>query len=111
MKWSRNARVQVAPLRDKDMLRTHSLLIGRDGAGLIEVELRLQKALASLATLGDAAFHAAVTQQAAIAEERARGSLSFDRDRDCLSLNAHPVICCRPNLTGSAPPHRACRRR
>lgn len=82
----RNTRVRVAPLRDKDMLEDAFLLIGRDGAGLIEVQLRLQKALAALATLGDAAFREAVTEQAAIAHERARSTLSFDMDRDRLSV-------------------------
>lgn len=82
----RNTRVQVAPLRDKDMLEDAFLLIGRDGAGLIEVQLRLQKALVALATLGDAAFREAVTEQAAIAHERARSTLSCDTDRDRLSV-------------------------
>lgn len=83
----RNSRVQVAPLRDKDMLEDAFLLIARDGAGMIEVQLRLQKALASLGTLGDAAFREAVAEQAAIAAERAESALSVDADRDRLSLN------------------------
>lgn len=81
----RNTRVQVAPLRDKDMLEDAFLLIGRDGAGMIEVQLRLQKAFAALASLGDTDFRMAVAEQAAIAAERAKSALPADADRNRLA--------------------------
>ena len=61
------------------------MLIARDGAGLIEVQLRLQKALAALGRLGDADFRKAVADQAALAAARAQEALPMQIERDQLS--------------------------
>lgn len=78
----RNPRVHVAALRDADMLEDAFMLIARDGAGMIEVQLRLQKALAALGTLGDASFRAAVAGQATLAAARAQDALPLQTERD-----------------------------
>ncbi|SMO99761.1 DUF2254 domain-containing protein [Paracoccus laeviglucosivorans] len=77
----RNPRIHVAPLRDADMLEDAFMLIARDGAGLIEVQVRLQKALAALGTLGDAAFRKAVADQAELAAARAIHALPMETER------------------------------
>lgn len=85
----RNPRIHVAPLRDADMLEDAFMLIARDGAGLIEVQLRLQKAFAALGTLGDAPFRKAVADQATLAAARAMDALPMESERaQIIRLNA-----------------------
>lgn len=50
--------------------------VGRDGAATIEVVVRLQKALAALAALGDEGFAAAARRQAEMARSRAEAALT-----------------------------------
>ena len=54
--------------------------IARDGAGLAEVHIRLQKALAVLGGLGDAEFRLAAQRQSREAMVRAEAALSFAPD-------------------------------
>lgn len=54
--------------------------IARDGAAIIEVQLRLQQALASLARLGDATVRLAASRHAALALERAEVALGMPDD-------------------------------
>ena len=56
------------------------MLVARDGAGLIEVQLRLQKSLAALARLGPEPFRAAARDQAALALARAESGLTQPQD-------------------------------
>lgn len=56
------------------------LPIGRDGAGLVEVQVRLQKALASLGRLDDERFQAAIRRHSGIALERSRAVLTVASD-------------------------------
>ncbi|MTH64755.1 DUF2254 domain-containing protein [Paracoccus shanxieyensis] len=81
----RHPRIFVTPLRDADMLEDAFMLIARDGAGLIEVQLRLQKSLAALGRLGNADFRKAVADQAALAAARAQEALPMQIERDQLS--------------------------
>ncbi len=55
--------------------------IARDGAGMIEIGMRLQKALASLGRLGDARLKAAADRHARLALARADTALTLDGDR------------------------------
>ncbi|HLV48682.1 MAG TPA: DUF2254 domain-containing protein [Aliidiomarina sp.] len=73
-------RVYVAQLSTHDMFEDAFLAIGRDGAGLVEVSLRLQKALASLAAIGDAEMKDAAIYHGQLAFKRARHALTIDED-------------------------------
>lgn len=78
----RHTRVFMAALTDADLLEDAFMLMARDGAGLIEVQLRLQKALRALSGIGDAAFRAAVVRQATQASERAIAQLPMASERE-----------------------------
>lgn len=76
--------VHVPPLSTADLFEDAFLLLARDGAGLIEVQLRLRKALLALARLGDADFRAAARDQARLALARAEAALPLEDDRSRL---------------------------
>lgn len=57
------------------------MLMARDGAGLIEVQLRLQKSLAALQRQGSPAFRQAAATQSALALERSEVALGCETDR------------------------------
>ena len=78
------ARVHVPPLDTADLVEDAFMLMARDGAGLIEVQLRLQKGLAALSRMGDDALTAAARQQSRMALERAEAALALDADRNRL---------------------------
>lgn len=71
----------VAPLAEVDLLRDGFDPIARDGAGLMEVGIRLQKNLAGLARLGSPALAQAAREQADLALARAEAALAIDADR------------------------------
>lgn len=58
--------------------------IARDGAGLVEIGIRLQKGLAAVATSGHPLFAAAARRHAQIALMRALDALTFEPDRELL---------------------------
>lgn len=74
-------RVHVAPLDDADLFEDAFMLVARDGAGLIEVQLRIRKALFALAAIGSEAFRRAALAQAKLALARAEHSLALEADR------------------------------
>jgi uncharacterized membrane protein len=74
-------RVHVPPLRTEDLFEDAFLGVGRDGAGLIEVQLRLQKGLLALSRIGDQTVRAAALEQAALAQARAEAVLTTDAER------------------------------
>lgn len=78
-------RVHVPPLNSDDLFEDAFMLMARDGAGLIEVQLRMQKTLAALALMGDDDFKAAALKQARLAFDRAKASLTMDMDKERLS--------------------------
>jgi uncharacterized membrane protein len=77
----RFADVRVLALRSDDLFEDAFMLIARDGAAMIEVQLRLQKVLAALGQLGDADFRAAARHQAELALMRADDALPIEADR------------------------------
>lgn len=77
-------RVRVPVLEADDLLEDGFMVIARDGAGLIEVQLRLRKALLALERMGDASFRAAARHQAELALARAQMALSLEADRQRL---------------------------
>jgi len=73
-------RVQVPALSIEDMFDDAFTAIARDGAGLVEVGIRLQKALAALAATGDVDLRAAAARHARLALARAERALDLPED-------------------------------
>lgn len=67
------------------------MLMARDGAGLIEIQLRLQKCLNSLTRIGPAPFREAARRQAVLAAGRARHALEFKGDLERLEALARKL--------------------
>ncbi|MGE3904993.1 MAG: DUF2254 domain-containing protein [Reyranellaceae bacterium] len=74
--------VFVPTLAVEDMFDDMFTPIARDGAGNVEVQLRLQKALASLAGMGDERFAAAARRHSREARERAETAMTLEADRE-----------------------------
>lgn len=77
-------RVHVPPLATADLFEDAFLLLARDGGHMIEVQLRLQKALAALGRMGDDDFREAARLQARTALDRARAAMTLDADKERL---------------------------
>jgi uncharacterized membrane protein len=84
--WGEEPKVVVKPVFDRVAVPTLSMQdlfddafngIARDGAGSIEVAIRLQKALAALATLGDEGLASAANTSAELAMSHAETTLSL----------------------------------
>ena len=75
-----NHRVEVPALAVQDMFDDAFTSLARDGAGSIEVAIRLQKAFRSLARLDDAPIQQAASLHARTALERARLALALPQD-------------------------------
>ena len=75
--------VLVPPLLAADMIEDAFLPIARDGAGVLEVQLRLHKGLAALTAMAPAVFGEAAhaMSQAAVARSRISGMLPDDLKR------------------------------
>lgn len=73
-------RVAVPQISMRDMFDDAFTAIARDGAGTVEVTVRLQKALHSLASIGDAETRDAARYHRDLALERARKSLDMEED-------------------------------
>lgn len=78
--------IHVPPLSTADLFEDAFMLIARDGAGLVEVQVRLRKALAALARTAhsDPDFRAAALHQAGLACARADAALPLEADRERL---------------------------
>jgi uncharacterized membrane protein len=74
-------RVHVPLLTAQDLFEDAFMLIARDGAAMVEVQLRIQKALAALGRMGDEAFRAAARYQANLARDRAEAGLTLAADK------------------------------
>jgi uncharacterized membrane protein len=79
-----HGRVYLAPLAEEDLIDAAFMPISRDGAGQVEVAIRLQKSLSAIAAAG-AADRAVCERMARSALARAQAALSFDEDRDRLA--------------------------
>jgi uncharacterized membrane protein len=73
-------RVEVPALSVRDMFDDAFTAIARDGAGVVEVSVRLQKALRSLASIGDAEMRDAAEYHRRLALKRARIALDLEED-------------------------------
>lgn len=74
-------RVEVPGLSVADLFDDAFMAIARDGGGMVEVVGRLQKALASLASVGDAATQAIAVHHARLSLARAERRLDLPEDR------------------------------
>jgi len=74
------ARVRVPPIQLAELLDDWCRPIARDGAAIVEVGIRLQKALAALARHAEA-VQSLAKQEARDAAERATAALTCERDR------------------------------
>lgn len=81
-------RLHVPPVRPADMLEDAFQPIARDGAALVEVQVRLQKALAALAAILPDEFHGALRATSADARERAFAALQSDGDKSRVTAAA-----------------------
>ncbi|WP_374637774.1 DUF2254 domain-containing protein [Paracoccus sp. (in: a-proteobacteria)] len=88
-------RISVPPLRSSDLYEDAFNLIGRDGAGQIDVMLRLVKALDALSRIGPPDARQAASQQLALARERALQNLPMAEEKErlaaALSRRASPA--------------------
>lgn len=73
-------RVEVPEISVRDMLDDAFTAIARDGAGMVEVSVRLQKALQSLASIDNAELRDAAIHHARLALKRSRIALDLEED-------------------------------
>ena len=73
-------RVEVPVISTSDMFDDAFTAIARDGAGVIEVSIRLQKALLTLSQLGDDQMRAAALKHSRLALKRAEQALTLPED-------------------------------
>lgn len=81
-------RIHVDRLKDDDLFEDAFMLMARDGAGLIEIQLRLLKCLTALSRIGPEAFRTAARRQADMASARAAQALVFAGDLERLEAAA-----------------------
>ncbi|MBZ2168109.1 DUF2254 domain-containing protein [Marinobacter sp. F4216] len=81
-------RVSVPRLVTEDLFDDAFTAIARDGAGMVEVAIRLQKAFSALAETDDAAIVAAARKHSRMALARAEKALSLQDDIDAVSIAA-----------------------
>jgi len=82
-------RIHVPPLQTRDLFDDFFTPIARDGAGAIEVAIRLQKALLALSRMGNPQARAEANRHRALALKRAMHVLVIDEDRVRLETLAH----------------------
>jgi len=81
-------RLYVSPIAHADLFEDAFMLPARDGAHLIEIQLRLQKSLTALQQSGSPAFRAAARQQAEMAYQRAKLALTAPCDIERIEREA-----------------------
>ncbi len=96
-----HSRVFVPALREADMFEDVFPAIARDGAGMREIGIRLQKAFAALDDLGFVHFEDPIREQASAACQRALAAMDFEPDR------AAVLAASRPRLVGDVLPAQA----
>lgn len=84
-------RVEVRALQLDDLFDDAFTAIARDGAGMVEVGVRLRKALRSLASVGDDAMRVAAMRHAQHALARSEKMLTLPHDVDVIRVLAQSV--------------------
>jgi uncharacterized membrane protein len=75
-------RLWLPPLSADEMFNDLFASIGRDGAALIEVQVRLQKALLALAELGEAGYRQSALRVSRTALERAEAAIEVVAEKE-----------------------------
>jgi len=88
-------RVHVRPIEVHDLFDDFFTLIARDGAGLLEVDIRLIKALISLSEIAPELFMGQCQEHAALLLKRAQNALQLDEEKDRLRALARALIPAR----------------
>ena len=78
----RYERLSIVGLNSDDFIVQSFDPIARDGAGVVEVQVRMQKVLAGIAMQTDAPWARAASQQARKSVARAKGGLTLQVDKD-----------------------------
>ncbi len=78
-------RVEIPEISVDDMFDDAFAPIARDGAGTVEVQIRLQKALSSLASLGNDEIETAAVRHSRLALKRAKQTLTLTEDFETLA--------------------------
>lgn len=81
-------RIEIPGISVGDMFDDAFAPIARDGAGTVEVQIRLQKALASLASLGNDEIEMAAVHHSRLALKRAKHALTLTEDFEKLAKAA-----------------------
>ena len=81
-------RIEIPEVSVEDMFDDAFAPIARDGAGTVEVQIRLQKALASLASLGNVEIKMAAVRHSRLALKRAKHALPLTEDFEHLAKAA-----------------------
>ncbi len=81
-------RVSVPELRTEDLFDDAFTAIARDGAGMVEVAIQLQKALGALAETDDPAMVAAAKKHSRMALARSEHIMSLQDDIDAVGIAA-----------------------
>jgi uncharacterized membrane protein len=77
-------RLRFEPLSPRDLLEDIFLPLGRDGAGLVEVQRRTLKSLEAIALAGDGRFRVPAADLARMALKRSQRVLDLEEDRETL---------------------------
>ncbi len=85
-------RVHVPQIHSADLLDDLFAPIARDGAGLVEVQLRLQKGLLALMALADSDMRRHLQRHAAESSERAEAALGLESERQAIRAAAGKVM-------------------
>ncbi len=72
----------------EDLFKDIFMPIARDGVHIMEVGIRLQKAYASLAAIGDEKCKAIAKLHSALILKRALAALTLQEDKDLMESNA-----------------------
>jgi len=78
--------VRIAEIKLEDLFDDVFLPIARDGAGLIEIQIRLQKSLLALKQICNVCFSEQVDRHSDMAFQRAKHALTLQADIDELAL-------------------------
>jgi uncharacterized membrane protein len=87
--------VRVPALSVDDMVDDVFSPIARDGAGILEVQLRLQKALLSLAVADEAVFGAAARRHSTIALRRSEAAFALEDEQQAVAAVAAGIRAVR----------------
>ena len=87
-----HAALHIRPLDARTLVDDSFAGIARDGASVIEVQVRLQRVLAGLMRHPDRGLSAAAREHAALFYDRAVAAMDFAPDRDKLRAATHPDV-------------------